>query len=139
MNHLHSLVLAITLLVGSVSGATAQDLQKGYDAYRAEDYKTALQEFLPLAEQGVALAQGFLGYMYSTGQGVPQDYAKAVKWYRLAAEQGIAKAQTNLGVMYDKGQGVPQDYAEAMTLSLTCGIILGLQMGMNLAEPTEII
>ena len=25
------------------------------------------------------------------------------------------------------------------TLSLTCGIILGLQMGMNLAEPTEII
>ena len=57
MNHLHSLVLAITLLVGSVSVATAQDYDKGVAAYNAGDYQTALQEWRPLTEQGDASAQ----------------------------------------------------------------------------------
>ena len=66
------------------------------------------------AEQGDALAQGQLGSMYDTGQGVPQDYTEAVRWYRLAAEQGHAGAQYNLGVRYSNGEGVPQDYTEAV-------------------------
>ena len=114
MNHLHSLVLAITLLVGSVSVATAQDFDKGVEAYNAGDYQTALRELRPLAEQGVAIAQFNLGVMYDKGQGVPQYYAEAVRWYRLAAEQGDADAQFNLGVIYNNGRGVPQDYAEAV-------------------------
>ena len=74
---------------------------------------TALREWRPLAEQGNANAQFFLGFMYDNGQGVPQDYAKAVKWCRKAAEQGYARAQNDLGVMYNDGQGVPLDYAHA--------------------------
>ena len=62
------------------------------------------------AEAGHADAQYSLGYMYSTGEGVPQDYAGAAVWYRRAAEQGDASAQVNLGSMYYKGEGVPQDY-----------------------------
>ena len=65
------------------------------------------------AEAGYADAQYSLGYMYSTGEGVPQDYAEAAVWYRRAAEQGDTSAQVNLGYMYDMGQGVAQDYAEA--------------------------
>jgi hypothetical protein len=57
MNHLHSLVLAITLLVGGVSVATAQDLNKGFEAAQSGDFETALQEWRPLAEQGNAPAQ----------------------------------------------------------------------------------
>ena len=57
MNKLHSLVLAITLLVGSVSVATAQDYDKGVAAYNAGDYQTAVQEWRPLTEQGDASAQ----------------------------------------------------------------------------------
>ena len=113
MNKLHSLVLAITLLLGSVSVATAQNFQKGFDAYNAGDYQTALREWRPLAEQGDAAAQYNLALMYTNGQGVPQDYAEAVKWYRLSAEQGDADAQNNLALMYYNGQGVPQDYSEA--------------------------
>tara|TARA_R110000868_G_scaffold359173_1_gene621027 strand:- start:3887 stop:4489 length:603 start_codon:yes stop_codon:yes gene_type:complete len=113
MNKLQSLVLAITLLVGSVSVATAQDFEKGREAFIAGDYAAALQEWKPMAEQGNANAQFMLGFMYRDGQGVPQDDAEAVKWYQLAAELGVAGAQRNLGDMYRLGQGVPQDYAKA--------------------------
>ena len=43
-----------------------------------------------VAEQGDATAQSSLGYMYATGEGVPQNDAEAVRWYRMAAEQGFA-------------------------------------------------
>ena len=98
------------MLAGPVS---AQDLAKGWDAYRAGDYTTALQEWRPLAEQGYANAQSDLGYLYHLGAGVPQDYAEAAKWYLLAAKQGYAKAQGQLGFMYQHGDGMPQDYVIA--------------------------
>ena len=115
MNHLHSLVLAIILLVGGMSVATAQDFDKGLEAYNSGDYQIALQEWRPLAaEQGDASAQFMIGGMYYGGEGVPQDYAEAVKWYRLAAEQGDASAQFMIGAMYYYGEGVPQGYAETV-------------------------
>ena len=117
MKNLNIIAAAIISVVMLATSAFAQDYQKGLDAYKAGDYATALQEFRPLAEQGNAEAQAWLGWMYDIGQGVPQDYAEAVKWYRLAAEQGHAKAQNNLGNMYGTGRGVPQDYAEAVRLS----------------------
>ena len=55
-----------------------------------------------------------LGFMYATGQGVPQDYAEAVRWYRPAAQRGLAYAQYNLGISYVNGQGVARDYTEAL-------------------------
>ena len=110
------LALIAALFAGVTLGLTAQawaGWDEGQAAYQRGDYATALREFRPLAEQGNALAQNKLGYMYRNGIGVTQDYAEAVKWYRKAAEQGYAKAQFNLGIMYDNGLGVPQDYAQA--------------------------
>lgn len=104
--------MAISLGIAG-SSAFAQDFDKAVDAYNAGDYKTAVQQFLPLAEQGNAVAQYNLGVMYDNGRGVLQDYKEAVRWYRLAAEQGYAMAQHNLGVMYAKGKGVLQDYITA--------------------------
>ncbi len=72
-----------------------------------------LEEFKPLAEQGDAMAQYYLGFMYFEGLGVPKNDAEAVKWYRKAADQGIARAQYELGLMYFRGLGVPRDRAEA--------------------------
>jgi TPR repeat protein len=103
-----------TILSLAFTPLAAQDFSKGYDAYQAGDYATALQEWTPLAEAGDARAQYNLGVMYDNGQGVLQDYAEAVRLYRLAADQGNARAQTNLGVMYGNGQGVLQDDAEAV-------------------------
>jgi len=75
----------------------------------------SFEDTLRLAEEGNADAQGNLGYMYVTGEGVPQDHAEAVRWYRLAADQGLAEAQSMLGMLYYYGLlGVPEDNVEAV-------------------------
>ena len=77
------------------------------------DAPTALKEWKPLADQGHADAQYYLGLMYANGEGVPEDDAEAVRWYRLAADQGHADAQYYLGLMYANGEGVLQDNVTA--------------------------
>jgi TPR repeat protein len=110
---LRPIALGLVLALLVALPATAQDFQKGWAAQNRGDYATALKEWQPLAEQGDAIAQFDLGFMYANGQGVPQDHAEAIKLYRKAAEQGLASAQNNLGLMYEKGRGVPQDDATA--------------------------
>ena len=113
---LAGLALIAALCAGFTLGLTAP-AWAGWDealaAYERRDYATAAREWRPLAEQGDAEAQYFLGLMYRNGQGVPQDYAEAVQWYRKAAEQGDATAQLSLGLMYGMGQGVPRDLTQA--------------------------
>jgi TPR repeat protein len=109
-----SRILSFALVLALLPmGALAQDFDKGMAAYQSADYATALQEWLPLAEQGLAGAQYNLGIMYVAGQGVSRDVAEAVRWYQLAAEQGAADAQFNVGIAYRSGLGVLQDAAEA--------------------------
>ena len=52
----------------------------------------AVKWYRKAAEQGNALAQSNLGWMYHHGKGVPEDHKESVKWYR-KAEQGNALAQ----------------------------------------------
>ena len=59
---------------------------------------TDFDETKAAAEQGDAVAQNNLGYMYDNGYGVPENDAEAIKWYRKAADQGHANAQYNLGL-----------------------------------------
>ena len=84
------------------------------DAYKSGEYATALREWKPFAEKGLANAQHNLGQIYRRVQRAPQGYKTAVKWYRLAAKQGNAAAQSNLGWMYDLGKGVPKNYKTAV-------------------------
>ena len=84
-----TLGLATVLSFMVFTPVAAQDLQKGYDAFEAGDYATALQEWRPLAEQGDADAQYFLGVMYKNGQGVPQDYAESVKIGRASCRERV--------------------------------------------------
>ena len=108
-----SLIFVLSLFVAPIHG---DDLQDGRDAYKRKDYKTAIEKWNPLAEQGDATAQNNLGAMYNRGRGVPRDFKNAAKWLRLSAEQGHATAQFNLGTMYYHGHGVGQDYKEAVKL-----------------------
>jgi len=111
---LKRILAGVVLAVMLTGGAAAGPLNDGLAAAKRGDYATALRLWRPLAEQGDASAQYYLGFAYSEGEGVPQDYAEAVKWYRLAAEQGYANAQFNLGFMFGNDQGLQQDYAEAV-------------------------
>ena len=65
------------------------------------------------AEQGYALAQHGLGFMYFQGECTRADPAEAARWFRLAADQGLAGSQSTLATMYEKGVGVERDAAEA--------------------------
>ena len=109
---LGTVLFALGIIVLAIP-ANAGPYEDGIEATQQGDYATALQLWRPLAEQGHALVQSHLGYMYENGKGVPQNDAKAVKWYRKAAEQGYIYAQFNLGVMYANGQGVQRDYVVA--------------------------
>ena len=109
------LITGLTLSLLLASGvASAADFNKGMEAAQSGDFKTALAEWTPLAEQGNASAQFNLGLMYSNGWGVPENDKTAVKWYTLAAEQGYARAQFNLGTMYANGRGVPENHKTAV-------------------------
>jgi uncharacterized protein len=99
------------LLLWSQSWA---DVSNGTQAYDRGDYVTAMNELHPLAEQGLASAQFYLGVMYENGQGVPQDYPEAARWYLKSAKQGHDRAQNNLGKLYEDGQGVDQDHIIAV-------------------------
>jgi len=106
--------IALVLSVICLAASAWADYQAGEEAYHRGDYATALREWRPLAELGIATAQFNLGLLYANGQGVPQDYVQARHWYEKAAIQGDALAQLNLGVIYGNGKGVPEDYQLAL-------------------------
>ena len=98
------------------------DFQAGMDARNRGDFAKALREWRPLAEQGDARAQFYLGLLYENGDGAPRDYVKAREWYEKSAAQGEANAQFYLGLLSAFGQGGPLDLAQAhMWYSLAAG------------------
>jgi len=63
MRTFRTCLIAIALSLGVVAPASAQDLQKGFDAYDRGNYTAALREWRLLAEQGYANAQIHRGVM----------------------------------------------------------------------------
>ena len=92
-------MLTLLLAVACASGAgpesllAAQSSEEAELAYERGDYTQAARLFSPLAEQGVASAQFYLGLMYDKGRGVRQDHTMALTWFHKAAAQGYAGPQ----------------------------------------------
>jgi len=84
-------------------------VDRGSDAWRRGDYKSALKILQPLAEEGHPIAAHRLGVMYVLGQGVPKDSAEAIKWFYQAAEQGQGESQHSLGLRYLWGDGIEKN------------------------------
>jgi len=80
-----------------------------YVAYDRADYKTALNIWMPTAQQGDAAAQVNVGEIFEKGAGGTPNYEAAIIWYAKAAEQGNKRAQFNLGTLYEQGLGVDKD------------------------------
>jgi len=106
-----------TVHVNHITNTTPElILRNGIRAVNSGDYAAALKILKPLANDGNAVAENSVGWMYKEGKGVPQDYAQAIAWFSKAAAQGNVDAQNNLGVMYESGLGVPQDNMLALVL-----------------------
>lgn len=82
-------------------------------AFKKGDYESAYKLWLPLAEEGDANAQNYLGIMYSLGLGIKRDYKKSLDWYERAAKAGNADAQRNFGDMINFGRGTQKDNYQA--------------------------
>lgn len=108
----------LALALGVAFNANA-GMEEGQQYYISGEYDKALAEFKPLAEQGDAKAQYFVGFLYHHGYGMKRDEVEAAKWFRMGAEQGEWQSQYYLGVIYEKGVGMKHDLAVAhMWLSL---------------------
>jgi hypothetical protein len=88
-------------------------VEKGSAAYAQGDYEKALSIMRPLADDGDATAQFYIGEMYRFGRGVKKDEARAAVWYKKGAVNGSSDAQYALGMMYANGIGLDADYIEA--------------------------
>ncbi len=113
--------------------AWAGDFARGWKAYSASDYETAIAEWQPLADAGDAKSCFGMGLLYGNGFGVDMNDELALKYYGMAAEKGHAEAQYNLGVMHQNGWGVPIDEEEGMKwyrLAAEQGIV-GAQLALG--------
>jgi uncharacterized caspase-like protein len=106
-----------------------------YIAHDRSNYMTALNVWLPLANQGDKAAQTYVGEIYEKGLGTAPDYASAVSWYQKAAEQGHTRAQINLGYLYEQGRGVPKDPVQALSwYRRASGTTIALDSGSGEAQ-----
>ena len=97
----------------------ADDFQDGLDAYDRGDYKTALEKFKPLAEQGNANAQYSLGVMFGNGNGVPQNNVQAHMWFNIAGgdEEKMVGMVGGMARSNVEKQMTPDQIAEAQRLA----------------------
>ncbi len=102
--------LAILLAVLSLTAVRVVSQQNFAEQLESTD----LAGLKMRAENGDALAQFRLGYLYEQGIGVPRDYRQAAELYRAAAVQGHSTAANNLAVLYDHGLGVKKDLRNAI-------------------------
>lgn len=97
----------------SLPGHASADFDAAAQAYRRNDYATAMALLMPLANSDDARAQNVVALMYKFGEGVDQDVQTAFGWYLRAARLGYPPAQYQVGVMLTSGQGTGKDLDEA--------------------------
>lgn len=100
--------------IGNKQYDAQKQSKKAIAAFEAGDYHLARRLWVPLATQGHADSQFYVGMLYDTGVSVSQDAREAFKWYERAARSGHHHAQHNLAVAFVKGEGVEKDIDKAM-------------------------
>lgn len=103
---------AFLLLITTVVFA-AGAVDEGIAAFNAGDYKTAIEKWQALIQEGRPEGLFFMGVMYAEGKGIAQNHAKAFELYTEAAQKDHAPAQYNLANQYATGEGVTQDFSKA--------------------------
>ena len=87
----------------------AGKLDDGVLAFERQNYAMAYETLLPLAENGDAKAQYYIGEMLVGGLGVSGDMRKGVYWLEQSVNNRYYIAARTLGKMYLSGFGVPMD------------------------------
>ena len=88
-------------------------LRQAVEAISRGEFERSFQMVSALAQEGMAIAQHFLGWHYHKGIGTRQNDREACVWWRKAAQQGLPEAQQGMGWAYANGRGVDRDLLEA--------------------------
>ena len=102
-------ILSAILLIFPVLN-TADDIDKGYQAYKQQKYLDAYQYWIIPAHNGDEISQYNIALLYFFGNGVEKNLETAFQYCNKSAMQGLPRAQNNLAHMYANGLGVKQDY-----------------------------
>lgn len=102
------LLLSSVFFTSARAGANYDDAML---AFENQDYATALNIVLPLAQNNDVEAMTLLGRVYDEGFNKAKE---AFAWFKKAAELGNAQAQVELAELYDAGEGVTQDTEQAV-------------------------
>tara|TARA_B110001450_G_scaffold226441_1_gene225194 strand:- start:397 stop:1092 length:696 start_codon:yes stop_codon:yes gene_type:complete len=108
------LTISIYFIIGACHVSYAQDFDKGLEAAQSGNFKVAIKEWTPLAENGNSQAQEMLGIVFQQGLGGAKNYEEAFMWTNLAAQQGSPTAQNRLGDYFLKGLGITENRNQAM-------------------------
>jgi TPR repeat protein len=73
------------------------------EANQRGDSETSFKLLLEAARQGKPTAEGMLGLVYLTGEGIQQDDALGMRWLSKGAEDGDLTALMMMGAMYYNG------------------------------------
>ena len=87
-------------------------------AFAADEPSQYFLDTLARAEQGDAIAQSSLGFMYANGEGVPENNVRAYVWWSVSAAQGNESARTNRDSV--SGRMTPERLGTAQDLATRC-------------------
>ena len=85
------------------------DIGKGYQAYKSQDYLTAYQHWRITADDEDPISQCNIALLYFFGNGVEKNLKMAFDYCKKSAEQGHSYAQYDLGRYYEHGRGVTKN------------------------------
>ena len=97
---------------------SAQDFQKRTGAAESGDFKTALEEWTPLAEGEDSEAWYNLGVMHENGESVLADYVIAHMWYNISSSNGYEKGAENREDL--RKRMTPEDISKAEAMAGVC-------------------
>jgi TPR repeat protein len=111
-------VTSIFLLYEKGCFSTRSKFDIALNQYNNEQFKEAMDNFMPLAQQGNPYAEYYMGSMFYDGRGTTKDFTRAFKWLTKSSNQNCHEAQYLLAKMYMKGNNVKKDPKLASQLIL---------------------
>ncbi|MDO5296823.1 MAG: tetratricopeptide repeat protein [bacterium] len=98
---------------GANQQAAEHMFEQGVQAFKNQEYRSAVESWTHGAKWGHARSQHALGVCYLKGIYVNSDVQQAFSLFQAAAKGGLAEAQTLVGQMYLQGTGTDKNYKEA--------------------------
>ncbi|MCC7049976.1 MAG: sel1 repeat family protein [Alphaproteobacteria bacterium] len=124
--------------------ASSGALDDGIAAFQRGDFSTARAKFEPLAVNGDAVAQYYLGDLI-VRYAQPQHKAQGVVWLQQSAQGGVPDAMNELARVLSEGKIVAADQAKATELFMQAASLghlpaynnLGLRSAQGIGRPPD--